>query len=541
MSIEETCLACGIDRLDMSLISGWARYLDNDEPMEIELVMNDVGIGTFRADLYRSDLTVMREDGKFAFRIEPGLDQGLMKQCVPAEAVIYLRDAKTKAILKNSTRIWDGLAPKEQQGIRDTSGQQFQLSKGRFVVPLKERSAEWRISILHIAKELARDATTAGFVLSAAYGTLLGAVRERAMIPHDDDVDLMLLAKSSSMLGAVHELKAFEDYLSSKGYKIEELSNGQIHVEVGNQSVDIFLGWFENTRLSLTFTVKQGPAQIDILPLSTVFIEGVELPAPNTPESVLTAIYGPNWKTPDPLFQWKCPAEVVSYFSPIHNYKRSANIDYWRNYYTSRSNLSPPEYPSQFALFMMGLRRNPKLIVDLGCGSGRDSLFFATQGLRVVGLDYADSAIVENSARALTEGLYNEVNFLRCDVSDLSDVEKNLTHITLNRGEGSICVYSRFFFHAIDENTEGAALLLVSQLLSKTDDFAVFEFRTELDQKREKVTPAHFRRYINVDCFVERAQQVYSLDCVYRTEGLGYAIFGADDAHVARLIFVRHT
>ncbi|SEF74629.1 LicD family protein [Nitrosomonas ureae] len=541
MSIEKTPLSCGIDRLDMSLISGWARYLDNNEPMEIELVMNDVRIGTFRADLYRADLAVMRQDGKFAFRIEPGLNTDLMRQCVPAGAIVYLRDAKTKSILHNSTRTWDGLAPKDQQGIRNASGQQFQLGKGRFVVPLKERSAEWRIGILSITKELARDATAAGFILSAAYGTLLGAVREKAMIPHDDDVDMMLLATSSSMLGAVHELKAFEDYLSSKGYKVEELSNGQIHVTVGNQSIDIFLGWFENARLSLTFTVKQGPEQIDILPLGTVFIEGVELPAPNTPEPLLAAIYGPDWKTPDPLFQWKCPAEVVNYFSPIHNYNRSANIDYWRNYYTTRSNLSPPDYPSQFALFMMGLQRNPKLIVDLGCGSGRDSLFFATQGLRVIGLDYADSAITKNSVRALAKGLCNVASFIRCDVSDLSDVEKNLTHIALNKGDGSICVYSRFFFHAIDENTEGAALLLVSQLLSKTDDFAVFEFRTEHDREREKVTPAHFRRYINVDKFVERAQQFYSLNCIYRAEGLGYAIFGVDDAHVARLIFARRT
>lgn len=216
-----------------------------------------------------------------------------------------------------------------------------------------------------------------------------------------------------------------------------------------------------------------------------------------------------------------------------------ANVEYWQQYYAQHSSVSPPDYPSQFASFMLGLNRPVDLVVDLGCGSGRDALFFAQQGLQVVGLDYADVALQDDRARAHRKGLEDRLRFLRCDVTDFGEVEPVLSVIEDMRQGGRVAVYSRFFFHAIDEEAEGAALGLVKRLLHGAGDFAAFEFRTEHDQWREKVTPEHYRRYINVERFVKRAQEEFALACVYRTEGLGYSLFGADDAHVARLVFVR--
>lgn len=166
-------------------------------------------------------------------------------------------------------------------------------------------------------------------------------------------------------------------------------------------------------------------------------------------------------------------------------------------------------------------------------------MFFAEQGLQVVGLDYADAALQDDRARARRKGLEDKLRFLRCDVSDVGELEPALSVIEDVRKGGTVAVYSRFFLHAIDEETEGAALGLVKRLLHTDADFAAFEFRTEHDQGREKVTPEHYRRYIQVERLIARAQQEFSLQCVYRTEGLGYALFGADDAHVARLVFVR--
>lgn len=347
-------LLIGIDQLDLSLITGWARYRDSDEVVELELVLNGVALESACADLYQAALCGQRADGRFAFRIEPDLDAAAMQLCLPPGAQVYLQDAKTGQLLPQTLRVWDG-------------------------------------QVLQLA----------------------------------------------------------------------DLQETQRIQEAGT--------------------------------------------------------LGPSTTAP----------------------RLSANADYWQQYYAQHSNVSPPDYPSQFAAFLLGLQRKLDMVVDLGCGSGRDAVFFAQQGLQVVGLDYADAALQDDRVRAQRKGLEARLRFVRCDVTDAGEVEPALSVIEDLRGDSVVALYSRFFFHAIDETAEGAALSLVKRLLHGADDFAAFEFRTELDQGREKVTPEHYRRYINVDRFVQRAQQEFGLACVYRTEGLGYALFGADDAHVARLVLVR--
>jgi SAM-dependent methyltransferase len=538
---EQRTLSASVDRMDMSVIVGWARYLESEEAVEIELVVNDHAVGTFRADEYRPDLERIRSDGSFGFRIDLGLAKGSMRRFVPRNARVFLRDTRTGGILPHSHRVFHGLAPEDQHEICDGEGRLFRLNKGLFKVPVEERSPDWRHNILQAAQELTSAAASGGFALAAAYGTLLGAVRESAMIPHDDDVDLMFISGSTTMLGAVVELRSLENFLRKQGHHVEELTNGQIHVSVGDSNdlvIDVFLGWFEGGRFNLTFTVHRGPGQEDILPLSTVVLDGVELPSPNKPELLLEAIYGPNWRTPDPSFRWKRSSTTSSYFAPIHNYKRMANVDYWKRYYSNQARVGLP-CPSQFAAFVMGLPRRPTQMLDLGCGSGRDALFFASQGLQVIGLDYAEPAISEAKSRAVEMGLATRAAFLKCDVSNLHEMQEVLAYAGSKCAGGSRCVYSRFFIHAIDENAEGAALLLVRELLVDAHDFAVFEFRTTHDRARQKIAPKHYRRYVDVDRFIARACDPYSLTCTYRTEGLGYAVLGADDAHVARLIFER--
>ncbi len=342
----------GIDQLDLSLITGWARYRDSDAVVELELVLNGVALESACADLYQAELCGQRADGRFAFCIEPDLDAAAMQLCLSPGARVYLQDAKTGQLLPQSLRIWDGHV------LQPTDSQEAQL-----------------------------------------------------------------------------------------------------------------------------------------VPEAGTLVQSTTAPGP------------------------------------------SANVEYWQQYYAQHSNVSPPKYPSQFAAFLLGLDRKLDMVVDLGCGSGRDAVFFAQHGLRVVGLDYAGAALQDD--RAQRKGLEDRLRFLRCDVTDAGEVEPALSVIEDLRGQGVVAVYSRFFFHAIDEAAEGAALSLVKRLLHGAGDFAVFEFRTELDKGREKVTPEHYRRYINVDRFVQRAQQEFALACVYRTEGVGYALFGADDAHVARLVLVR--
>jgi len=83
------------------------------------------------------------------------------------------------------------------------------------------------------------------------------------------------------------------------------------------------------------------------------------------------------------------------------------NIKYWNNFY---SNSGSVLCPSQFAAYVLNEFSPTKKIIDIGCGNGRDSLFFASHGLNVLGIDGSLSAISSCQKIAQHMSLEN-VNF----------------------------------------------------------------------------------------------------------------------------------
>jgi len=62
--------------------------------------------------------------------------------------------------------------------------------------------------------------------------------------------------------------------------------------------------------------------------------------------------------------------------------------------------------PSDFAVSCYGtMKDRTKTILELGCGQGRDSLFFASKGIKVMALDYSRFAIEQLSKLAKQTGL----------------------------------------------------------------------------------------------------------------------------------------
>ena len=57
-------------------------------------------------------------------------------------------------------------------------------------------------------------------------------------------------------------------------------------------------------------------------------------------------------------------------------------------------------------------------LLELGAGQGRDTLFFARQGLRVHALDYADASVTEIRAKAAAAGLASLITTTRHDVRE---------------------------------------------------------------------------------------------------------------------------
>ncbi|MBQ2561340.1 MAG: LicD family protein [Fibrobacter sp.] len=144
------------------------------------------------------------------------------------------------------------------------------------------------------------------------FGTLLGAVRNKSFIPHDIDIDVAMMKDSYSA--------ELEQRLTSKGF-VKDHHFDRLIVQSGERTtsehtfhykglaIDIFLVFHEkNTYKLYEYIVQKGCVisetisyTIDnVLPLSTVKIDNLELNAPCNPQNSLTLYYGENFMIPDP-------------------------------------------------------------------------------------------------------------------------------------------------------------------------------------------------------------------------------------------------
>ncbi|MFB3820076.1 MAG: cyclopropane-fatty-acyl-phospholipid synthase family protein [Candidatus Methylomirabilales bacterium] len=75
-------------------------------------------------------------------------------------------------------------------------------------------------------------------------------------------------------------------------------------------------------------------------------------------------------------------------------------------------------HPSDFALLVARLLPPGARVLEVGCGEGRDCLFFAAQGCHVTGLDVSDAGLAK--ARRLAEERGLRVRWLQGDMADVS-------------------------------------------------------------------------------------------------------------------------
>lgn len=204
--------------------------------------------------------------------------------------------------------------------------------------------------------------------------------------------------------------------------------------------------------------------------------------------------------------------------------------DYWQSYYSGQRTLVTP-LPSQFAVFIAGEMHQQHEVFDIGCGGGRDSLFFGANSHVVTGVDGSEAAIEKCRELAQKAGLA-DTRFVCSPVT--SD---ELASVAAPSAGLPVLVYARFFLHAITDEEEERFFRLARALTSGGGKLAV-EFRTMRDVAQEKVTASHYRRFIDPIFFNARALK-FGFSARYFVEGFGFAKYKNDDAHVARFIFER--
>ena len=204
---------------------------------------------------------------------------------------------------------------------------------------------------------------------------------------------------------------------------------------------------------------------------------------------------------------------------------------YWNDYYASSAATQRP-LPSQFAAFVAGELKGPTRVIELGCGNGRDSIFFASYGHDVTGVDGSESAV--KACQTLAEALGVDARFLQSSIDDPGLPGR----LRADSGQDRpLMIYARFFVHAITDEEEKEFFALATALTSPGDMLAV-EYRTVRDQSGAKVTDAHYRRFVAPSSFQANAL-ASGFEVTYAAEGFGFAKYKQDDAYCARELFTR--
>ena len=209
-------------------------------------------------------------------------------------------------------------------------------------------------------------------------------------------------------------------------------------------------------------------------------------------------------------------------------YEATDRALYWDDFYAAAADDRIP-LPSQFAVFVAGELTEPHRVVEFGCGTGRDAIFFAGRGHEVIGVDASPQAVKTSEARARNAGV--DATFLTARVDDEQLAPQ------LASSELPLVVYARFFVHAITD-AEEQAFLDLSAALTKPGDRLAVEYRTTRDLSGAKVTQQHFRRFVSPPRFQARALG-RGFDVEYAVEGFGFAKYQLDDAYVARAVFAK--
>ncbi|WP_292637665.1 class I SAM-dependent methyltransferase [Mesorhizobium sp.] len=205
-------------------------------------------------------------------------------------------------------------------------------------------------------------------------------------------------------------------------------------------------------------------------------------------------------------------------------------VKYWDEFYSTKD-ARQASLPSQFAAFVTQEAGDAHLIIEVGCGTGRDSFFFARHGFEVVAIDGSHAAI-DRCEEMRRLGSLSGASFVCASVGS-PDFLPALQEARA-KADGSVLAYARFFLHAITEKEEHAFLSDMATVLKAGDRIAL-EYRTVRDASGAKVTPAHYRRFVDPsEVFASAGRLGFTVE--YAVEGFGFAKYRDDDAYVARCI-----
>lgn len=404
------------------------------------------------------------------------------------------------------------------------------------VVLFKDRKPDFFPSALaEIAtvRDIIKDKCAIDLVPS--YGTLLGIIRDGQLMPHDDDFDFCYISRKGSDEEICIEAVTLVECLRAAGIKLIISSFGFIQVLLDEATFNIYLGWERQDSLFLYFGIPDGiPAKLGEAN-GTLEIYGQIFPTQSDPKPLLEAIYGEEWGSPNQKFSYPKRIQFHKNFNfLVSGWPKQTGNEFWDTVYKKRN---IPDYPSQYAISLMPELQPCSNILDIGCGNGRDALFFSQHGHQVVGIDGSKAGINAALENALGHGLH--ASFLQVNIYEPGSYNKFNEH----HRECFDAIYARFFIHAIDYSGEMSFWQIAKSCLNKNGRIYI-EARTVNDPFRvsgKKISESesisgHYRRFIEPSILIKNAEDA-GFSLVYKVVGQGMAKFREEDPEVVRCTF----
>lgn len=219
--------------------------------------------------------------------------------------------------------------------------------------------------------------------------------------------------------------------------------------------------------------------------------------------------------------------EKIKKLSPrrLSDYDRDKN--YWNDIYGGSIILCEPSPFAKSVISDILIRGGN--VLDLGCGNGRDSLFFAKNGLKVTGIDASDITIKKLRDRySESNAIFICDDFVKC---------KAVFRVMYDS------IYSRFTLHAISEKQETELLDNIKSSLKANGRFYI-EARSVHDdlyglgkqvEKNAFVYNNHYRRFIDIAELLNKMKNM-GYRIISSRESKGFSATKTQDPVLIRVI-----
>jgi hypothetical protein len=338
-----------------------------------------------------------------------------LQRYLDGRARITVRDSADGSVLYDEdVSLGGGLGPIR---VQREGGVDLGIDKsGNLVATFAGRSESDIAALLDATETVLAALREAGVEPFIAYGTLLGAVREGAVLGHDSDADLGYVSRFTDPVDVARESFQVQRRLARAGWQTARysLASFKILVTEGDitRGLDVFGGFLDAGQLHLMGEISTEFDPAWIYPLSTAELHGRPMPVPARPEKLLEAMYGPGWRTPDPAFKFVTPDRTVRAFNDWFRGTQPGSR-FWarRASATSRNPLRPDPTPLARRALEMARELDAE-VLDIGAGRGTDGLFLAREGVPVTVYDYTLKGLKQAQDVAAREGLPYDVRYL---------------------------------------------------------------------------------------------------------------------------------